>query len=140
MRVTGDPEHFYICAISTDGSFAAAHVLDTGCTGGPCAPVAFVFPGDAGSTQAALPKTLPHALGDLIGVRASVTTGNGTTSGTFECRVWDPNNPSTLQTIDSTFALKVDVTTTRWVPSGEVGLYAQRAHTQFFSLDVLAGP
>jgi hypothetical protein len=140
LRVTGDPERFYVCAISSDGSFAAAHVLDTGCTGGPCAPVAFVYP-DAGSTQAAMPKTVPHGLGDLIGIRASVTTGGGgTTSGTFECRVYDPTTPSTLQSSDPTFAIKVDVTTSRWLPTGEVGLYAQRTKAQFFSLDVLAGP
>ena len=140
LRITGDPERFYVCAVSTDGSFAAAHVLDTGCNGGPCAPVAFVYP-DAGSTQAALPKSVPHGLGDLIGIRASVTTGGGgTTSGTLECRVFDPTNPATLQSSDPSFAIKVDVTTSRWLPTGEVGLYAQRAKAQFFSVDVLAGP
>jgi hypothetical protein len=140
LRVTGDPERFYVCAVSSGGSFAAAHVLDTGCTGGPCAPVAFVYP-DSGSTQSAMPKTVPHGLGDAIGVRASVTTGGGgTTMGTFECRVFDPTNPSTLQSSDPSFAIKVDVTTSRWLPTGEVGLYAQRSKAQFFSVDVLAGP
>lgn len=140
LRITGDPQRFYVCAVSTGGFFAAAHVLDTGCTGGPCAPVAFAF-ADGGSTNAPMPKAVPHAMGDMIGVRASVTPGGGaTTSGVFECRVFDPSTPATLQSSDPTFAIKVDVPSSRWVPAGEVGLYAQRAKAQFFSIDVLAGP
>jgi len=142
LRVTGEPQHFYVCAISVGGAggVAAAHVLD-GCNGGPCAPVAFAYP-DAGSTQlTSFPKGVAHNIGDVVGIRASVTTGGGsTTAGTFECRVFDPSNPSTLLSTDPSFAIKVDIGTSQWIPSGEVGLYAQRAKAQFFSIDVLAGP
>src|SRR5262249_53274923 len=121
---------------------------DTGCAGGACNPVAFGLP-DAGSTpepaQLPIPASIPHTPGSKVGLRASITSGpsgadGGSSSGTFECRVFDPPTPSTLQTSDATFALTIPVDSTRWISSGEVGLYAQRAVAQFDSIDILAGP
>jgi hypothetical protein len=102
------------------------------------------MPTDAGTTaaQIGIPNDIPHGLGDTIGLRASATAsmGDGGISGEIECRVFDPKRPETLLSTDSKYAIKLAVTGTRWFPTGEVGVYAQRAKAAFGSIDVLSGP
>jgi hypothetical protein len=141
LRVNGSPAKFFICALSVDDGFAAAHAPDSGCSGGACGAVAFPLPtadGGAVAAQVPIPSDIPHAIGDAIGFRASVTKSD--TTGEFECRVFNPKLPSTLQSSDPKYAVKVTVPSSRWLTAGEVGLYSQKAKTQFHSLEVLRGP
>ncbi|GAC1362621.1 MAG: hypothetical protein NVSMB47_14660 [Polyangiales bacterium] len=142
LRVSSDPKHFIVCAVSTGANgFAAAHAPDAGCTGGPCNPIAFpltLADGGVAAAQLPIPTDLPHKLGDVIGLRASIVKND--TAGAFECRVFDPKNPGTLQSADPKYAVRVDVPSSRWLAGGEVGLYSQKAKTQFLSIDVLRGP
>ncbi len=144
LRVTGSPQSkFFICALSVANGFAAARAPDTGCSGGGCGPVAFplsLADGGVSIAQLAIPPEVPHGPSDTIGLRASVTKGDGATSGDFECRIFDPKVPSSVLTTDTRYSVKVPVPTSRWLPSGEVGLYAQKSRTQFLSVDVLRGP
>lgn len=134
----------YLCAVSVVNGFAIARIPDTGCNGGYCAPITFTMPTDAGTTaaQVAIPNDIPHGLGDTIGLRASVTAsmGDGGILGDIECRVFDPLRPETLASSDPKYALKITAGGTRWFPSGEVGVYAQRSRASFGSVDVLRGP
>jgi hypothetical protein len=141
LRVSGSPPKFFICALSVDDGFAAAHAPDVGCNGAACGAVAFPLPtadGGAVAAQVPIPADIPHAIGDAIGFRASVTKSD--TSGDFECRVFNPKAPATLTSSDTRYAVKVTVPSSRWLAAGEVGLYSQRAKTQFHSLDVVRGP
>lgn len=146
LRVSSDASRkFFLCGVSTVSGFAAQRAPDGGCSGGVCAPVTFTVPGADGGTSAAqlpLPAELPHKIGDVIGVRASATTslGDGGILGDFECRVFDPKKPSTLSSTDPAWAVKVTAGGAKWLSSGEVGLYAQRAKAIFGSVDVLRGP
>ena len=154
LRVAGAPgesKRFLVCALSIENGFAAAHAPDPSppdagppsCTGGPCTAIAFPYrtPDDAAvAAQFPFPASISHRPGDTIGLRASVTKGDGTTSGELECRVFDPRDPSTLESTDPKYAVKVSVPSSRWIPSGEVGFYAQRAQVQLLSVDVLRGP
>jgi len=134
----------YLCAVSVVNGFAIARIPDTGCNGSYCAPITFTMPTDAGTTaaQVAIPNDIPHGLGDTIGLRASVTAsmGDGGILGDIECRVFDPLRPETLTSTDPKYSLKVTAGGTRWFPSGEVGVYAQRSKASFGSVDVLRGP
>ena len=141
LRVNGAPAKFLICALSVDDGFAAAHAPDSGCSGGPCGAVAFPLPtadGGAIAAQVPIPADVPHAIGDAIGFRASITKSD--TAGDFECRVFNPKVPSTLTSSDAKYAVKVSVPSSRWLAAGEIGLYSQKAKTQFNSVDVLRGP
>jgi hypothetical protein len=141
LRVNGAPAKFFICALSVDDGFAAAHAPDAGCNGGPCGAVAFPLPtadGGAIAAQVPIPADIPHALGDAIGFRATVTKSD--TTGDFECRVFNPKVPATLTSTDAKYAVKVTIPSSRWLAAGEIGLYSQRAKTQFHSLDVLRSP
>lgn len=145
LRVSSDAsKKFYLCAVSYRNGFALARAPDGGCTGDVCAPVTFTMPGDGGAVPAQnpIPADIPHKLGDTIGIRMSVTAsmGDGGILGDVECRVFDPKRPETLTSTDSKYALKVTAGGLRWFPSGEVGLYAQRARAVFGSIDVLRGP
>lgn len=145
LRINGtDPKKFYLCALSLANGFAVARA-DPGCAGGLCAPITFTTPiGDGGTAPAQLPipADIPHKPGDTIGLRASVSVsmGDGGILGDFECRVFDPKRPSTLLMTDDKYAIKVTAGGTRWFPTGEVGLYAQRSKSVFGSIDVLRGP
>jgi len=134
----------YLCAISVVNGFAIARVPDPGCNGGNCQPLLFTVPTDAGTknAQIPIPNDIPHGLGDTIGLRASVTAsmGDGGILGDIECRVFDPRRPETLTSTESKYALKITAGGTRWFPSGEVGIYAQRSKASFGSIDVLRGP
>jgi hypothetical protein len=141
LRVNGSPPKFLICALSIADGFAAAHAPDAGCTGSTCPAVAFPLAsadGGAVAAQAPIPTDIPHGIGDPIGLRATVTKSD--TSGSFECRVFNPKVPSTLQSADGKYAVKVSIPSSRWLAAGEVGLYAQSVRAQFSSLDVLRGP
>lgn len=144
LRVNGDPKKFYLCAVSTRFGFALARTPDGGCTGGLCAPLTLQDKvGDASvAEQFPIPSDVPHKIGDVIGVRASVTASEGDAgaSGKFECRVFDPKNPATLTSTDTKYVASSTRTGAQWYPSGEVGLYAQRARAVFGSIDVLRGP
>ncbi len=147
VRVTSD-KRFYICAISSVNGFAAARAPDTGCTGGPCdAVVTFALPNPDGGTaipaQFSFPPDVPHAIGDPIGLRVSVsggTTGDAGGGGEFECRVFDPKKPTTLLSSDTRYSVKITVGASKWLSTGEIGAYARRARAQVHSLDVLRGP
>jgi hypothetical protein len=99
---------------------------------------------DGGATPASapVPADIPHKIGNTIGIRASVTgtSGDAGTSGSFECRVFDPKNPATLTSTDAKYSLSVEVSGSRWYPSGDLGVYAQKASAVFGSIDVLRGP
>ena len=145
LRVTGADasKRFFLCGLNTQSGFGVAHTPDTGCGGGSCGAVAFAIKLPDGGTdpaQSPMPSDVPHKIGDAIGLRASVTMGDGATSGEFECRVFDPKKPSTLQSTDAQYALRVTVASSRWIPSGEVGLYTKKSKAQFLSLDILRGP
>lgn len=145
LRINGDPmKKFYLCALSMANGFAVARAPDTGCNGGLCAPITFTMPTDAGAmaAQFPIPADIPHAPGDQIGLRASVTAsmGDGGILGDFECRVFNPKQPDTLTSTDPKYAIKITAGGTRWFPSGEVGLYAQRSRAIFGSIDILRGP
>jgi len=145
VRVTSD-KRFYICAISAGNGFAAARAPDTGCTGGPCDGVlTFALPNpDGGASipaQYPFPTDLPHAVGDPIGVRVSITgSGGDAGGGEFECRVFDPKRPATLTTADAKYSVKITVGASKWLGSGEVGAYARSARVQVHSMDILRGP
>jgi len=146
FRVSGPDtaKKSYLCAISVVNGFAVARIPDTGCNGGPCQPVTFTMPTEAGTVpaQVAIPNDIPHGLGDLIGLRASASAsmGDGGTTGEIECRVFDPKRPETLTSTDPKYAIKLAVGGTRWFPTGEIGVYAQRSKAAFGSVDVLRGP
>lgn len=146
LRVNSDPSRrFFLCGVSTVSGFAVQRAPDGGCNGGVCAPVTFTVPdSDGGVTTAQLPipADVPHAIGATIGLRASATTslGDGGILGDIECRVFDPKRPETLQSTESKYAIKVTAGGSRWLASGEVGLYAQRAKAVFGSVDALRGP
>ncbi|MGZ3420067.1 MAG: thrombospondin type 3 repeat-containing protein [Polyangiales bacterium] len=145
LRVNGDPKKFYLCAVSLKNGFAAARAPDGGCSGDLCAPLVLNQPapdGGAIAASAPVPSDVPHKVGNTIGIRASVTgtSGDAGTSGSFECRVFDPKNPATLTSTDTKYSLSVEVTGSRWYPSGDLGLYAQKASAEFGSIDVLRGP
>lgn len=146
LRINGtDPKKFYLCALSLANGFAVARA-DPGCSGGLCAPITFTTPNPDGGlatpAQLPIPADIPHKPGDMIGLRASasVSMGDGGILGDVECRVFDPKRPSTLQASDDKYAIKVTAGGTRWFPTGEVGLYAQRSKAVFGSIDVLRGP
>lgn len=145
LRVNGSPtKRFFLCGVSTVSGFAAQRAPDGGCTGGVCAAVTFTYAVDGGTAPAqfTIPADIPHKIGDTIGLRASATAslGDGGILGDFECRVFDPKRPETLKSTDSKYAAKVTAGGARWMPSGEIGLYAQRAKAVFGSVDVLRGP
>lgn len=144
LRANGDPKKFYLCALSIVNGFAVARAPDTGCNGGFCAPITFTMPTDAGAmaAQFPIPSEIPHKPGDVIGLRASVTAsmGDGGILGDFECRVFDPKKPESLTSTDPLYRIKITAGGTRWFPTGEVGVYAQRSRANFRSIDVLRGP
>jgi hypothetical protein len=145
MRAFGTPKRFYVCAVSVTNGFAVARAPDAGCDGGLCAPITFTMPlsdGGTGAAQLPIPSDVPHGIGIPIGIRASVTVsmGDGGILGDIECRVFDPKKPETLTSTDPKYAIKITAGGTRWFPSGEVGVYAQRSKATFSSIDVLRGP
>lgn len=142
LRIGADvAPRFFLCAVSAFNGFAIARAPDSGCDGGLCAPFVLPLAGDAGVAQKSIPADVPHALGDVLGVRMSVTAGGGDAgTGEVECRIFDPKRPETLASADPKYVLRAPVAASRWLPSGEVGLYAQRAKAVFGSIDVLRGP
>lgn len=145
LRVNGDPDkRFYVCVVGFRAGFALAWTPTTGCNGGTCDVKTFATAADGGSVayQAAIPDDIPHAMGDTIGLRGSVTsvTTDGGVSTEVECRIFDPKRPNTLNSSDPALALKISVTGARSFPTGEVGLYARRSRATFGSIDLLRGP
>jgi len=134
----------FLCAFSVAFGFAVARLPESGCDGTACSPITFALPSDAGATaaMAPVPAAIPHGLGDTIGLRASVTTSMGDAGavGDIECSVFDPKKPEALRSADPAYAIRITASGTRWFPSGEVGLYAQKSRAAFHSIDVLRGP
>ena len=104
---------------------------------------------DAGSAivSKAMPRDMPRGPGKQIGLRASITSGaaDGSVGGIFECRVFDPSDPVKAQAglqgdENGIWVLRVPVDAGEWIPSGEVGLFAQRTRASFSSLDVMQAP
>lgn len=145
LRVNGDTDkRFYVCVVGYRSGFGIAWTPTTACNGGTCDVKTFAGAVDGGTMayQGPIPGDLPHAMGDTIGVRASVATvaTDGGTSTTIECRVFDPKVSATLTSTDTKYSQKITVTGPRSFPSGEVGLYASRSRASFGSVDLLRGP
>lgn len=137
-------KQFFLCGLNSVGFALARPDPSKPCSGGACGPQTILV-GDAGaSTQGAIPADIPHGVGQKIGVRliVSATTADAGT-GDVECRVFDPSvafAASTLQSGDPKYSFKVTVQPSRWISSGEVGMYAQTAKARFHSIDILKGP
>ncbi len=142
LRISSDAlPTFFLCAVNPFNGFAIARAPDGGCNGGLCAPLLLSGAGDAGVAQKPIPADVPHALGDEIGVRATVTAGGGDAgTGEIECRIFDPSRPETLTSAAPEYAVRLPIAASRWLPSGEIGLFAQRTKALFGSVDVLSGP
>jgi hypothetical protein len=142
-RVNGTTgKEFFLCGVSTSVGFVLARTdAANPCDGGACNPL--LIPLEAGSSQAAFPSDVPHAIGQQIGIRITITGASGdagTTSGDIECRVFNPLVPSTLQSTDPKYAIRATLPTSRWIASGDVGAYAIRSKIQIHSMDILKGP
>jgi len=145
LRINGDPDkRFYVCVVGFRAGFAIAWTPTTGCNGGVCDVKTFAAAVDGGTVayQAAIPTDIPHAMGDTVGLRASVvsTATDGGFNTDIECRVFDPKRPSTLTSTAPQYAQKITVGGARSFPAGEIGLYARRARVSFGSIDLLRGP
>jgi hypothetical protein len=147
-RVDGaSGKQFFLCGVGAVGYFRLLRTSGTGgtCDGGPCAVNAFNYDGGTGNTsQLPFPADVPHGLNDKIGIRITVTAGTGdggVNPGDVECRVFNPNAPSTLLASDPKYAMKLTIApSSRWIASGDVGAFASGSKLQIHSMDILKGP
>ncbi|MGZ3475603.1 MAG: thrombospondin type 3 repeat-containing protein [Polyangiales bacterium] len=131
----GTAKHFFMCGVTVSGGFVLARAPDAGC-GTTCSPAAMTG-SDGKPAAAAFPADVPSGLGKRIGVRLSITSGVGTTSGQATCRVFDPDAPATLRSSDSKHSVVAPIDSTKWMTSGDVAVFAIRSRVRFTSIDVV---
>jgi Thrombospondin type 3 repeat len=142
---TAPAQSFLMCGVDLVNGFVAAGTPDAGCAGALCAPIELFQPGGSIIAQRNMPSDLPHTIGAAIGLQLTITTGAAVgdagvpASGTLECRVFDPARPETATKADATYFVRARVPPSRWLSSGEVGLFTQRSRAQFDSVAVVRG-
>ncbi len=149
-RVDGaGDKQFFSCGVGAGVGYfyLLRSSVGASCDGGGCGVNAFQLDGGAGNTsEMAFPSDVPHGIGDKIGVRITVTASGagsdgGVAPGDVQCQVFNPSAPSTLLATDLTHAMRLTATpSSRWIASGDVGVYAAGAKVQIHSLDILKGP
>jgi hypothetical protein len=101
---------------------------------------AFASPLSGGTSGAALapfPSDVSRGVGVRIGLRLSITRTSSTGDGMLRCQVFDPGQPETLLEVDATHQIVVDPGS-RWIDSGEVGVFATGVTARFDSIDALS--
>jgi hypothetical protein len=130
------------CAVGAVGGYAVVHTPTAGCGDSSCVLTAFASPTSGGMSGAALadfPGDVSRGVGVRIGLRLSITrTSSSTGGGTLRCQVFDPGQPETLLEVDAAHQIVVDVPASRWIDSGEVGVFATGVTARFDSIDALS--
>jgi hypothetical protein len=138
LRATGSPKQFLYCYRGQRGPdfvFGVATSPPPGCSGGTCTPV--FFP----TSFKVAPSEIDVSSEDaLIGLRASVSGGDGATQASIECRIFDPNVKHSVHNADPRYVVRVDLTDPLWLSSGSVGLAAQLTNSRFHWMEVLVDP
>ncbi|MFI5300605.1 MAG: hypothetical protein ACHREM_21170 [Polyangiales bacterium] len=145
-RVSGNAaaRQALICAVGAVGGYAVVHTPDTGCGDAACTLTAFASPTSGGTSGAAIapfPADISRGVGVPIGLRLSITRAATGSVGTIRCQVFDPTAPATLRSPDAAHQIVVDVPASRWLATGEVGVFATNVTARFDSVDALSdGP
>jgi hypothetical protein len=137
LRAIGDPKRAFYCfrgMVSTHALWFGVAVGTDTC-GDIKSPACH-----AQLAPSELPGSDGNATTAAIGLRASITTGLGPTTGTFECRIFDPTIPHSVHSADPRYVVSVPIEAADWIQMGAIGLAAQRMNTRFRWIEVFVDP